>query len=225
MGVLLSNRKTSAQIAGLMIAGRHVELALTSVSSDTIRISLAPIEKKSIGDDGLLVEQGRVSPPARFRTLAPQQSIRLGNVAVMIERDQNFPQFAELLGELERIRTSQPSADELKLAKGAFSLSLAGLFETSERTAETVGDLFTYDLPLDYYKQLPAQIDVVNAADVQRVASQYVHPESAVVIVAGDRAKIEPELKKLSIGPLEVRDYEGNPIKEGPSETKPTAVK
>jgi len=142
-----------------------------------------------------------------------------------IRTDVTAPAVQETFKELERIRTSQLSADELKLAKGAFSLSLAGLFETSERTAETVGDLFTYDLPLDYYKQLPAQIDVVNAADVQRVATQYVHPESAVVIVAGDRAKIEPELKKLSIGPLEVRDYEGNPIKQGPSETKPTAVK
>src|SRR5712692_1825510 len=142
-----------------------------------------------------------------------------------IRTDVTAPAVQETFKELERIRTSQLSADELKLAKGAFSLSLAGLFETSERTADTVGDLFTYDLPLDYYKQLPAQIDVVTAADVQRVATQYVHPESAVVIVAGDRAKIEPELKKLSIGPLEVRDYEGNPVKEGPSETKPTAVK
>src|SRR5438128_927862 len=108
MGVLLSNRKTSAQTAGLMIAGRHVELALTSVSSDTIRISLAPIENKSIGDDGLLVEQGRVSPPARFRTLAPQQSIRLGNVAVMIEREPLSITVADKAGRLiQRLRIDQ----------------------------------------------------------------------------------------------------------------------
>jgi hypothetical protein len=29
---------------------------------------------------------------------------------------------------------------------------------------------------------------------------------------AGDRAKIEDQLKKLSIGAVEVRDYEGNPV-------------
>ena len=138
-----------------------------------------------------------------------------------IRTDVTAPAVHELFNELERIRTSPVSPEELKLAKGSFSQSLAGLFETSERTAGTVGDLFTYDLPLDYYKQLPPKIDAITAADVQRVATQYIHPESAVVVGAGDRAKIEPELKKLSIGPVEMRDYEGNPVKESTAETKP----
>jgi len=138
-----------------------------------------------------------------------------------IRTDVTAPAVHELFNELERIRTSPVSPEELKLAKGSFSQSLAGLFETSERTAGTVGDLFTYDLPLNYYKQLPPKIDAITAADVQRVATQYIHPESAVVVGAGDRAKIEPELKKLSIGPVEMRDYEGNPVKESTAETKP----
>jgi len=29
---------------------------------------------------------------------------------------------------------------------------------------------------------------------------------------AGDRAKIEEQLKKLAIGAVEVRDYEGSPV-------------
>jgi hypothetical protein len=33
-------------------------------------------------------------------------------------------------------------------------------------------------------------------------------------VAAGDRAKIEPDLKKLSIGSIQVRDYEGNPVKD-----------
>jgi alpha-glucosidase (family GH31 glycosyl hydrolase) len=108
IGVLLSHRKTSAQIAGLMIASRHVELALTSVSSDTIRISAVPIENKSIGDDGLLVEQGRVSPPARFRTLAAQQSIRLGNFVLKIAPDPLRITVADKAGRLiQRIRIDQ----------------------------------------------------------------------------------------------------------------------
>ncbi len=130
-----------------------------------------------------------------------------------IRTDVTAPAVEETFKELERIHTSPLSADEMKLAKDSFALSLAGLFETSARTARTVGDLFAYDLPLDFYKQLPAQIGAVTAADVQRVAAQYIHPESAVVIAVGDRSKIESELKKLSIGPVELRDYEGNPVK------------
>jgi zinc protease len=138
-----------------------------------------------------------------------------------IRTDVTAPAVEETFKELERIHTSPPSPDEMKLAKDSFALSLAGLFETSEGTARTVGDLFTYDLPLNYYKQLAEQIGAVTAADVRRVAAQYIHPESAVVIAVGDRAKIEPELKKLSIGPVEVRDYEGSPAKEGNSGGKP----
>ena len=127
--------------------------------------------------------------------------------------DATAPAVEEMFKEIERIRTAPPTIEELKLSKGAFSLSLAGLFESSEQTANTVGDLFTYDLPLDYYEQLPAKIDAVTAQDVQRMANTYLHPETSVVIGAGDRGKIEDSLKKLAIGPVELRDADGNPVK------------
>ena len=131
-----------------------------------------------------------------------------------IRTDATAPAVQETFKELDRIRTAPLSDDELKLAKGAFALSLAGYFETGERTAATAAELFTYDLPLDYYAKLSPQIDAVNAADVQRVANKYVNPDASIVIASGDRAKIEPELKKLSIGPVEARDFDGNPVKQ-----------
>jgi zinc protease len=60
---------------------------------------------------------------------------------------------------------------------------------------------------------LPAKIDAVNAAEVERVAAEHIDPAVSVVIAAGDRAKIEPELKKLAIGDIELRDADGNPVK------------
>jgi zinc protease len=131
-----------------------------------------------------------------------------------IRTDATAPAVQELFKELGRIRTSSPTVDEMQLSKGSFSHSLAGLFETSEETANTIGELFTYDLPLDYYQQLPAKIDAVTSDDVQRMAEKYIHPETSVVIGAGDRAKIEDDLKKLAIGPVDVRDYEGIPVKQ-----------
>jgi predicted Zn-dependent peptidase len=72
--------------------------------------------------------------------------------------------------------------------------------------------VFIYDLPLDYYQHLPASIAAVTSGDVRSVAEKYIHPENAIVVGAGDRAKIEDQLKKLSVGAVEVRDYEGNPV-------------
>jgi len=131
-----------------------------------------------------------------------------------IRTDVTAPAVNELFKELDRIRTSPLSAEELKFAKDSFALSLAGRFETSEDTADSFGELFTYDLPLTYYAKLPAEINRTTGEDVHRVATEYVHPESAVVIAAGDRLKIEPQLKKLDLGPVEVRDFEGNPVKQ-----------
>jgi alpha-glucosidase (family GH31 glycosyl hydrolase) len=111
IGGLLTNRKTAAQTTGLSIAGRNVELALTSVSAHTIRISLVPIENaqsRSIEDDGVLVEQRSASPPTRFRTLAPQQSIRLGNLVGKIERDPLMIIVADKAGRpIQKLRIDQ----------------------------------------------------------------------------------------------------------------------
>jgi zinc protease len=136
-----------------------------------------------------------------------------------IRTDATAPAIQELFKELERIRSAPPTSEELTLSKGSFAHSLAGLFESSEQTANTVGEMFTYDLPLDYYQHLPAKIDAVTSDEVEHVAEKYIHPETSVVIGAGDRAKIEDSLKKLSLGPVEVRDYEGNLVGGGAAST------
>src|SRR5581483_9094667 len=51
-----------------------------------------------------------------------------------IRTDVTAPAVNEIFKELDRIHTAPLSAEELKFAKGSFSLSLAGLFETTERT-------------------------------------------------------------------------------------------
>jgi zinc protease len=121
-----------------------------------------------------------------------------------IRTDATAPATQELFKELARIREAELSADELRKAKDSFSKSLVGLFESTGDTASTLGLQFVFGLPPDYYRDLPAQIEKVTAADTLRVAKQYVNPEATVVVAVGDRAKIEPELKKLNLGPVNV---------------------
>jgi zinc protease len=56
---------------------------------------------------------------------------------------------------------------------------------------------------------LPAKYEAVTAADVQRVATEDVHPDQLIIVAAGDRTKIEPQLKSADLGPVEVRDING----------------
>lgn len=69
-----------------------------------------------------------------------------------------------------------------------------------------MAQLFIYNLPLDYYRSLPAKIDAVTVGDVRRVAGKYLLPESMVIVAVGDRSKIEPELGKLKLGKIETSD-------------------
>jgi zinc protease len=75
-----------------------------------------------------------------------------------------------------------------------------------------INSIFLYDRPLDYYAKLPMKYEAVTEADIARVTQQYLHPNQLVIVTAGDRAKIEPGLKDAGLGPVEVRDINGNPV-------------
>jgi zinc protease len=121
-----------------------------------------------------------------------------------IRTDATAPAASEILKELKRIRESELTADELKKSKDSFSKSLIGNFETTDGISSTIGRQFVFGLPLEYYRDLPAQIDKVTSADTLRVAKEYLHPDAMVVVAVGDRAKIEPGLKELKVGEVRV---------------------
>jgi zinc protease len=121
-----------------------------------------------------------------------------------IRTDATAPAASEIFKELKRIRESELTADELKKSKDSFSKSLVGNFETTDAISSTIGLQFVFGLPLEYYRDLPAQIDKVTSADTLRVAKEYLHPEAMIVVAVGDRAKIEPGLKELKVGEVKV---------------------
>jgi zinc protease len=86
--------------------------------------------------------------------------------------------------------------------------SLPGQFETNAATAGAFSNTWIYDLGLDYYRKLPAQLNAVTPAAMLTAARKYLDPQTLHVIIVGDRAKIEPELEKLNLGTIEHRDAE-----------------
>ena len=121
-----------------------------------------------------------------------------------IRTDATAPAAQELLKEIRTIRESELTADELAKAKDSFSKSLVANFETVEATASTIGLQLVFGLPLEYYRDLPAEIDKVNSADTLRVAKEYLHPDSMLIVAVGDRVVIEGKLKELHVGEVKV---------------------
>ena len=61
---------------------------------------------------------------------------------------------------------------------------------------------------------LPADLRQVEPglALAAAIAKKYLHPSQMILICVGDRSKIEPELKKLDLGAIEIRDADGKII-------------
>jgi len=140
------------------------------------------------------------------------QSYRMGgNFAAggLVRTDITGPAAKELMYEIKRFPTTPPTEVELTAAKDARVQSLPGLFETDGAIAGSIGGIFLYNRPLDYFATLPAKYRAVTSADVERVAKQDIHPDQLIIVAAGDRAKIEPQLKEADLGSVEVRDING----------------
>jgi zinc protease len=130
-----------------------------------------------------------------------------------VRTDATAQSVSEVLKEVQRMRRERVSGEELNLARDAYARSLPADFETSRSAVGSIAELYIYGLPLNYYATLPASIDQVTGADVQRVAVQHLDPDTMTVVAVGDRAKIMPALIKLKAGKVELRDTEGAPAK------------
>jgi zinc protease len=131
-----------------------------------------------------------------------------------VRTDVTAPAAKELFAELNRIHTDPATPAELKLAKDSSLRSLPADFETVGNEAGLMAELFVYNLPTDYFQKLPARFEAVTAADVAKAATEYIHPDNLIVMAVGDKAKIQGDLEKLNLGPIELRDESGNLLKK-----------
>ncbi|HEX8271420.1 MAG TPA: pitrilysin family protein [Longimicrobiaceae bacterium] len=111
----------------------------------------------------------------------------------------------EFFKELNRIRSEPVPADELTRAKSYVALGLPRSLETNSSLAFGMAELATHGLDSGFYDSYVDRVMAVTAEDVQRVANRFVRPGEAVVVVVGDLKTIEPAVRALNLGPVEVR--------------------
>ncbi|WP_373063530.1 M16 family metallopeptidase [Gemmatimonas sp.] len=117
----------------------------------------------------------------------------------------------EFMREMKAIRDPLP-ADELAKAKRYLQLGYAENFESTGDIAAQLSQLIPYGLPLSTLSAFNAGIGSVTVQSAQRVANKYLDPSKLTIVIAGDRASIEPALKATGIAPVEVRDSRGRPV-------------
>ena len=133
-------------------------------------------------------------------------------VAGGVRTDATAPAVTEIFKEIMGMTETAMTDEELSKARDSLANSLPGDFETSSNAVGSLSSLFVYGLGLDYYSRYAQGVRAVTAQEALAVAQKYLVPERMVVIAVGDRSVIEPELEKLALGRIEIRDAEGRTV-------------
>lgn len=109
----------------------------------------------------------------------------------------------EILAEMERMRSTHVTPEELELAKEY----MAGSFVRSLEDPRTVARfaLLTHlnGLPEDHYATYLQRLAAITVEDVRAVAEVFLKPDEAVVFVVGDKEGVRRKLLHLSMDPFQ----------------------
>ncbi len=104
------------------------------------------------------------------------------------------PSILEMLYELDRLRVSPVTAEEIAAAKtysvGAMELEV----ETQSGLAQRVDTLYTYDLPRDFLQTFREKIEALTVADLQKAAARYFDTYRGAIVIVGDYAKVKDQV-------------------------------
>ena len=118
----------------------------------------------------------------------------------------------EFLNELRGIGERPITADELTKARATLLGRAAEALSTTAGLAATYGEIRLYDLPLDEPGRFVAELDGHDAASLQALAARHINAEEVGIVIVGNRAVIEPDLRALGLPAPEVRDTDGDVI-------------
>jgi len=128
--------------------------------------------------------------------------------ATVQTKNENVPRaVSAILEEMTRIQKEPVTPEELEQAKEAISTSFVFRFTSRYGTVVQLLTLEFDGYPPDYYETLLDRYRAVTAADIQRVARQYLHPDASTIVVVGDATKFESAMtafgpvRRLSVDP------------------------
>ena len=135
---------------------------------------------------------------------APWDYPGLFRLSMATKSETTLESIAALREEVNKLITAPVTPDELSLAKESILNAYVFTMDTRAKALSQQVLLEFYGFPSDYFVKYPSQIEKVTAADVQRVAKQYVQPNQLAVLVVGNEKNFEKPLSTL--GPVTTID-------------------
>lgn len=119
-------------------------------------------------------------------------------------REKTSEAVKEVLAEIDRMRKTTVTDDELADAQSNIIRQLPSRFETAGETAGTLASLALYGLPLDELSTRAAKVQKITKEDVKRVAETYLKTDELRVVLVGDAKIVKPGLASLGLGDVEM---------------------
>jgi predicted Zn-dependent peptidase len=103
----------------------------------------------------------------------------------------------EMLNELEAsVATRTLTDDEIHVARLAELHTFPESFETLHQLSESLADFIAHRLPLNYWQTFRDQLQRIQPDEVRRAARKLLGEGRLLILVVGDRATIEPQLRQ-----------------------------
>lgn len=125
-----------------------------------------------------------------------------GAFAITLETKNQSAQeaVAQVLREVELMRTQPVSASELESAKSYLIGSFPAKMDSVAKRAALLTYVEIYRLGLNYPWRYPSLIQNLSPADLQKAAEKYLHPKKYLLVVVGKKDEL-PEFASLAPSP------------------------
>ena len=111
----------------------------------------------------------------------------------------------EMLKEVRGIRGERPLTDqEIADSKSNIIKRYPQQFQTLSGIASQLGNIYLYGLPDDEWSRYLTRINGVTSQTASDAAKKHLKDDGILIVVVGDRKKIESEVKALNLGEVQI---------------------
>jgi zinc protease len=131
-----------------------------------------------------------------------------------VQTDKTAPSVQEVLNEARAVVGAKPLTDEeiTKVKQGQVR-AMPGQYESTGSVLNAVQGIVVYQRPDDYVQTYKRRVEAQKDTDIQAAAKEIVQPDALTWVIVGDRKQIEPSVRALKIGDMQVLDADGKVLK------------
>ena len=119
------------------------------------------------------------------------------NISTSVSSENTGNAIKEIISEMNKIEDGV-TTEELKFAKSSICKRFPLNFETYGQIASNVSNKIKHNLPNNYFNDYLKKINKVTLDEIKKAAVKNIHPNKSIILVVGDKEKIEKQLVDLN---------------------------